>query len=114
MSNQKNTRKYWSGTESIGKKSRENKCKKNRLGLSPLSFCWIIKKDLLWYSDIMIRHHNLKDGDFEKHSSFCQWFLHQYKNRIFLANFIIIGDEVGFTLNDAVNNHDEGMYTPAN
>ena len=62
----------------------------------------------------MTRHHNLKDGDFEKHSSFCQWFLHQYKNRRFLANFIIIGDEVGFTLNGAVNNHDEGMYTPAN
>ena len=62
----------------------------------------------------MIRRHNLKGGDYEKHSRFCQWFLHQYRNRRFLANFIIIGDEVGFTLNGAVNNHDVGMYAPAN
>ena len=61
----------------------------------------------------MIRRHNLKDGDYERRSRFCQWFLHQCNNRRFLANFVI-GDEAGFALNGAVNNHNVQMYAPAN
>ena len=39
--------------------------------------------------------------------------MHECNNRRFLANFVI-GDEVGFVLNGAVNNHNVGMYAPAN
>ena len=67
--------------------------RKNGLEISPSSFCRIIKKFLRWYPYKMIRHHNLKDGGYERRSSLCQWFLHQLNNRRFLANF---GDEVGF------------------
>ena len=61
----------------------------------------------------MIRCRNLKDGDYKRRSSFCQWFLHQCYNRIFLANFES-GDETGFTLDGAVNDHNVRMYAPAN
>ena len=42
-----------------------------------------------------------------------QWFLHQWNNRRLLANFVI-GDEAGFALNGAVNNHNVRKYAPAN
>ena len=61
----------------------------------------------------MIRRHNLKDGDYEGRSCFCQWFLQQCNNQRFLANFVI-GDGAGFALNGAVNNHNVRMYAPAN
>ena len=66
-----------------------------------------------WYPYKIIRRHNLKDGDYERRSLFCQWFLHQCNNRRFLANFVI-GDEAGFALNGAVNDHNERMYAPVN
>ena len=59
----------------------------------------------------MIRPHNLKDCDYERRSRFCQWFLHQYKNRRFLANFAI-GGKARFALNDAVNNHNVRTSKP--
>ena len=61
----------------------------------------------------MIRRHNLKDGDCERCSRFCQWFLHQCNNQRSLANFVS-GEEAGFALNGAVNNHNVRMYAPAN
>ena len=61
----------------------------------------------------MIRRRNLKDGDYERRFHFCQWFLHQCNNRRFLENFVI-GDEIGFALNGAVNNQNVRMYSPAN
>ena len=57
----------------------------------------------------MIRHHNLKYGDCQRRSHFCQWFLQQCNNRRFLANFVI-DDEARF----ALNNHNVQMYAPAN
>ena len=86
--------------------------RRNGLGISPSSFCRIIKKDLRWYTYKIIRLHNLKDGDYERRSQFCQWFLHQCNNRRFLPNSVI-GDEAGFALNGAVNNHNVRMYAPA-
>ena len=87
--------------------------RRNGLGVSPSSFCRIIKKDLRWYPYKMIRRHNLTDGDYERHFRFCQWFLHQCNNRRFLVNFVI-GAVDGFTLNGAVNNHNERMYASEN
>ena len=49
----------------------------------------------------MIRHHNLKDGDHERRSRFCQWFLLQCNNRRLLGNFGI-GDEAEFAINRAI------------
>ena len=86
--------------------------RRNRLGISPSSFCRIIKKDLRWYLYKMIRPHNLKDGHYERRYCFYQWFPHQCNNRRFLANFVI-GDKAGFALNGAVNNHTVQMYAPA-
>ena len=67
-------------------------CVSNGLGISPSSFYQIIKKDLRWHPYKMIRCHNLKNGDYDRRSRFCQWFLHQCNNRRFLLNFVI-GDE---------------------
>ena len=61
----------------------------------------------------MIRRHNLKDIDCERHFCFCQWFLDQCSNQRFLANFLI-SDETGCALNGAVNNHNVRMYASAN
>ena len=33
-----------------------------------------------WYPFKMIRRHNLKDGNYERRSRFCRWFLHQCNN----------------------------------
>ena len=54
--------------------------RRNGLRISPSSFCRIIKKDLRWYPYRMIRRYNLKDGDYERRSHFCHWFLHQCNN----------------------------------
>ena len=87
--------------------------RRNILGILSSWFCCIIKKDLRWYPYEKIRCYNLKDGDYERRSRFCQRFLNQCNNRRFLANFAI-GDEAGFALNGAVNNHNVRMYAPAN
>ena len=87
--------------------------RRNGWGISPSLFYQIIKKDLPWYPYKMIRRHSLKVSDYERHSGFCQWFLHQCNDRRFLANFVI-SDEGGFALNGAVNNHNVRMYVPAN
>ena len=87
--------------------------RRNGLEILPMLFCRILKKDLRWYPYKLIRCQNLNDGDYERCLRFCQWFLYQCHNLRFLANFVI-GDEAGFALNSAVNNHNAQMYEPAN
>ena len=65
------TRKYRSSTE---KNQGRISARRNGLGISPSSFCRIIKKDLRWYPYKMIRRQNLKDGDYERHSRFVSGF----------------------------------------
>ena len=48
--------------------------RRNGLGTLPSLFCRIIKKNLRWYSHKKIRHHNLKDGDYERRSVFFSGF----------------------------------------
>ena len=87
--------------------------RRNGFGISPSSFCRIIEKDSRWFPYKMIRCLNLKDGNCERRSRFCQWFLRQCNKRRILAN-IVIGDEAGFDLNGTVNNHNVRMYASAN
>ena len=87
--------------------------RRNGFGISPSSFCRIIEKDSRWFPYKMIRCLNLKDGNCERRSPFCQRFLRQCNKQRILAN-IVIGDEAGFNLNGAVNNHNVRMYASAN
>ena len=87
--------------------------RRDGLGIPLSSFCRIIKKDLHWYPCKMIRRHDLKDGDYERRSHFCYWFMHQCNNRRFLANFVT-GDKTGFALNGAVNSYNVRMYASVN
>ena len=94
-----------------GKKSKKNKCKKK--WISNIAIIVLPNNnDFPWYPYEMVIHHNLKDGDYDTRSCFCQWFLHQCNNQQFLATFLI-GDKARIALNGTVNNHNVQMYAPA-
>ena len=94
-----------------GKKSKKNKCKKK--WISNIAIIVLPNNnDFPWYPYEMVIHHNLKDGDYDRRSCFCQWFLHQCNNQQFLATFLI-GDKARIALNGTVNNHNVQMYAPA-
>ena len=63
-------------TETVQKALEQNQerisARRNGLQILPSSFCRTIKKVLRWYPYKMIRRHNLKDGDYEGHTHFCQ------------------------------------------
>ena len=63
-------------TEMVQKALEQNQerisARRNGLQILPSSFCRTIKKVLRWYPYKMIRRHNLKDGDYEGHTHFCQ------------------------------------------
>ena len=86
-------------------------CRGNGLNLSRATFNRICRIDLRWHPYRMVRRHQLKDGDFERRTAFCEWFLQKHQNPNFIGNFVI-GDEAGFAMNGRVSNQNIRMYAP--
>ena len=105
---QENTEAVW---QSLERNQRRISARRNESVILPSLFCQIIRTSLGTHIEMVI-HHNLKDGDYDRCSCFCQWFLHQCNNQQFLATFLI-GDKARIALNGTVNNHNVQMYAPA-
>ena len=87
-------------------------CRRNALGLTKSTFNRIVQLDLQFHPYKMKVRHELKQADYARQITYCQWFLEKTRNnRAFLPS-LIIGDEAGFSMNGLVNTHNVRCYAP--
>jgi hypothetical protein len=85
--------------------------RRNGLGLSRSSFNRIVKMDIKFHPYVLIRRHQLREGDPQQRLAFCNRFVNTVGQNPDFLDQLIVSDEAIFSLNsDEINSRNVIKY----